>query len=274
MEKKIVFISHISEEREIALSLKTLIEKSFLGLVDVFVSSDPESIDLGQEWLNRIKFSLGNCIVEFVIASPVSIRRAWVNFEAGAGWIREIPVIPLCHSGMTPGKLPPPLNALQAAPALDDEKLKRIPRTIAKAIGMEPPEVDFQPFIDVVRNYEETTEASIEISEDVAIPGADGLRQNEWDVMIAVAQLAFAGDDQTAVVDVYDALRSRYDTTLPISLGIKILERKRLIEIKQVEGWGNEPYSVARMTDEGWLWIEKNRDSLDWLFKMKEDPPY
>lgn len=271
MEKKIVFISHISEEREIAQSLKELIQKSFLGIVDVFVSSDPESIDLGQEWLNRIKFSLGNCVVEFVIASPVSIRRAWVNFEAGAGWIREIPVIPLCHSGMTPGKLPAPLNALQAALATDENQLARIPRTIAKAVGMEPPEVNFQPFIETVLSYEETTEASIEITEEVAIPGPNGLTNHELNVLLVIAQEGYANDGDATVAFLYDKLKSLYASSLPVSLGLKMLERKRLVESRTIEGWGNEPYTVCRVTDEGWLWMERNRDSLSHLFREKQD---
>ena len=50
MEKPIVFISHITEEKEVALALKKLVESAFIGMMEVFVSSDPRSITLGQEW--------------------------------------------------------------------------------------------------------------------------------------------------------------------------------------------------------------------------------
>jgi hypothetical protein len=46
-----MFISHISEAAEIAGLFKTEIERAFLGLVDVFVSSNAEAIRLGSNWL-------------------------------------------------------------------------------------------------------------------------------------------------------------------------------------------------------------------------------
>lgn len=100
MEKPIVFISHITEEKEMALELKSLIEESFLGMISVFVSSDENSISSGSKWLDNITSALGNCAIELILCSPNSVKRQWINFEAGAGWVREIPVIPLCHSGM------------------------------------------------------------------------------------------------------------------------------------------------------------------------------
>jgi hypothetical protein len=51
MSKPILFISHITEEKQVALALKSRLEKAFLGMVDIFASSDPSSIKLGQEWL-------------------------------------------------------------------------------------------------------------------------------------------------------------------------------------------------------------------------------
>ncbi len=51
MQKKLVFISHITEEKEIAQALKSLVESTFLHMIEVFVSSDPTSIKLGRQWL-------------------------------------------------------------------------------------------------------------------------------------------------------------------------------------------------------------------------------
>lgn len=108
MQKPLVFISHITTEKEIAIALKGLVEQAFLGMVDVFVSSDPNSIAMGGRWLNDITYGLKTCVIEIVLAGPSSVTRPWINFEAGAGWVRDIPVIPLCHSGMTPSVLPAP----------------------------------------------------------------------------------------------------------------------------------------------------------------------
>src|SRR5690349_3305842 len=103
-----IFISHITEEKELATSLKDFIERKCVT-IEVFSSSDEKSITLGDEWLNVIKGSLINCNLLIVLCSPASVSRPWINFEAGGGWARKIPVVPLCHSGLVPGDLP---NAL------------------------------------------------------------------------------------------------------------------------------------------------------------------
>ena len=62
---KRLFISHISEERNIAERIKGALARDFLGLVEVFVSSDTESIAAGEEWLRSIE-------KHFVIARSLS----------------------------------------------------------------------------------------------------------------------------------------------------------------------------------------------------------
>jgi hypothetical protein len=154
MSKPIVFISHISDEKEIAIAFKDLVEESFLELIDVFVSSDEYSISLGQKWLDNITTALKNCSVEIILCSPKSVGRPWINFEAGSAWIRDIPVIPLCHSGMKPSALPVPLNLLQAASASEISSLKLIFPVLARAIGSQVPKVDFSEFVEKVKEFE------------------------------------------------------------------------------------------------------------------------
>ncbi len=153
--KPIVFISHIGTEAEVAASFKKLISASFLNLFDVFVSSDGASIHMGQKWLQSVSDALQQCVVELIVASPISVIRPWVNFEAGAGWVRGIPVIPLCHSGVTPATLPVPLNMLQGARASDRTDLHRVFEVLAMALGATPPQVDFSSFINDVADFEQ-----------------------------------------------------------------------------------------------------------------------
>ena len=154
MDKRLVFISHITEEKEVALAFKDLIESSFLGMIQVFVSSDEDSIHMGQRWLDQISNALKSCVIEIVLCSPKSIHRPWINFEAGAGWVRDIPVIPLCHSGIEPSKLPMPLNLLQAAKASEISSLKLVFPVLAQAIGANTPNTDFSDFIARVTEFE------------------------------------------------------------------------------------------------------------------------
>ena len=154
MSKSIVFISHIGPEKEIAIAFKELIEASFLGMIEVFVSSDEHSISMGQRWLDNITNALKTCSIEIVVCSPQSFKQPWINFEAGAGWIRDIPVIPLCHSGMEPSKLPLPLNLLQAASANQVSSLNLIFTVLAQAIGSHTPKADFTAFVAKVTDFE------------------------------------------------------------------------------------------------------------------------
>ena len=121
---RLAFLSHIHEESELAILIKKSLEDEFSGFVDVFVSSDGLSIPAGANFLKRIESSLSDCCAALYLISPQSVKRHWISFELGAVWIRnaihireslaEIPTIPICHSGMTPGTLPPPLNNLNA----------------------------------------------------------------------------------------------------------------------------------------------------------------
>lgn len=154
MTKPIVFISHITEEKELAINLKELIEERFLGMIEVFVSSDENSISVGSKWLDNISDSLKVCVIELILCSPASVKRPWINFEAGAGWVRGIPVIPLCHSGMTPSNLPVPLNMLQAIQLNEVSGLKLMFPVLANAINARTPEIDLNNFIDLVIKFE------------------------------------------------------------------------------------------------------------------------
>lgn len=142
MERRTVFISHIHEEEKLAHALKAFVEDSFLKTLDVFASSQDDSLRLGDDWNERIKQSLLNCDLLIVLCSPVSVTRPWINFEAGAGWIKGIPVIPLCHSGLTPGALRAPLNRFQGGVLGDREDIERLFNRVADIVGGVPPKVD------------------------------------------------------------------------------------------------------------------------------------
>lgn len=116
-----VFISHITEEARLAKVLKSRIENTFAGNVDCFVSSDNQDIPAGSKWLDKIKDGLNGSKLSIILCSPVSISRPWINFEAGASWIKDIPLVPICHSGLTKSSLPSPLSTFQGLD-IDDDK--------------------------------------------------------------------------------------------------------------------------------------------------------
>ena len=144
-----IFISHIHEEASIALMLKDWIESTFQKKISVFVSSDDRDITPGAKWLEQIDKNLSSCDIFLVICSKSSIEKPWINFEAGAGWVKQVPLIPLCHTGMNKGILPPPYNRFQAL----DMEMPDFPQKLLKAIGryigeLNIPRLDFASFTE------------------------------------------------------------------------------------------------------------------------------
>lgn len=145
MNDKIIFLSHIHEEKDLAVVIKQALEDEFSGFVDVFVSSDGTSVPAGSNFLKRIEDGLILCVGALYLISPSSVRRSWINFELGAVWIRsainirqgmpEIPTLPICHSDMTPTSLPPPLNNLNAIVASQASQLEFAFRSLQTAVG-------------------------------------------------------------------------------------------------------------------------------------------
>ncbi|WPP47051.1 toll/interleukin-1 receptor domain-containing protein [Pseudomonas sp. AN-1] len=145
MSQALLFLSHIHEEKDLAAIIKSAIENEFAGFVEVFVSSDGVSIPAGANFLKRIEDGLVNCIGALYLISPNSINRNWINFELGAIWIRnaisirasepEIPLLPLCHSGIAPSELPQPANNLNAIIASQSSQLEFAFRSIQSAVG-------------------------------------------------------------------------------------------------------------------------------------------
>lgn len=158
MARKTLFISHISKESALAQALKQRLLADFKGL-EVFVSSDRSSIGAGTKWLDQVDQALKSTDLVVVMASPESVTRPWVNFEAGAAWLRGTPLIPACHSGLTPATLPSPLNMLQSIVLADEAGLQKLYDAVAALQGKPTPEVDFsamaRAFAQAVAEHQE-----------------------------------------------------------------------------------------------------------------------
>ena len=183
-DKPLVFISHITEEKALAAIFQEEIDRAFLGIASSFVSSDEgNSIPGGARWMDRITDGLENAKVMFILCSRHSIQRPWINFEAGAGWIRRIPVIPICHSGFSRGELPPPLSMLQAIDATNSDNLKILFQTISKAIVCNNPDQDFptltKKIIDFEKLYMTTPAPASDSTKPVSDPSTILFIRNE-----------------------------------------------------------------------------------------------
>ncbi len=146
-----IFISHISEEKELALVLKEWIEDTFIGSFDVFVSNDEDCITVGDKWLTQIKKAIDESKVLIAICSEASMPRPWINFEIGCAWAKDIPIMPICHTGMTKSTLPSPVSEFQGINIDSKDSLEKLFRGIAKHLEVAKiPRISYQDMIDEI----------------------------------------------------------------------------------------------------------------------------
>ena len=154
MEKLSIFLSHLTVESKLADMLKRHLAHDFIGLVDVFVSSDRTSIPVGAKWLSDVTSALRSASCHLVLCSGESVKRPWIHFEAGAAQIRGIPIFPICHSGLTPAQLPVPLSESEGIEADTSEGIAKLYSSIAGMLGSDIPDVDFESYAKEVAAFE------------------------------------------------------------------------------------------------------------------------
>lgn len=115
-----IFISHAASDEEIARFLKDCLTKAFPDR-GVFVSSDPEDLKLGEEWVPKILKALDSALVVLVIATERGLSRKWVWFESGRTWFSNVPMFPCCIGRVRKSNLIPPFS-LRMGMNLDDER--------------------------------------------------------------------------------------------------------------------------------------------------------
>ncbi|MFG6490512.1 toll/interleukin-1 receptor domain-containing protein [Roseateles sp. BYS78W] len=92
-----VFISHVHQEFALAKMVKEQLDLIFGAMVEVFLSEDTR---LGDNWLAKVKTALTDSDFVFVLFSPTSHSRPWINIEAGYGVMAGKPVVPICCLGL------------------------------------------------------------------------------------------------------------------------------------------------------------------------------
>lgn len=148
-----VFLSHIHEEAPLALVFNDWIESSFPSLIQVFVSSDIKDIPAGKKWFDEINKALGDSQAFIVLCSPNSIKRSWINFETGCAWIKDVPVIVICHSGQSITTLPRPLSDFQALTIDDLDFIDKFLSSLAQYLELEKiPRIDKVSMLSEISN--------------------------------------------------------------------------------------------------------------------------
>ena len=165
-EKNNIFEPYLWRKR-IGNIIKKNIKELLLSSVDVFVSSDDQSITLGNKWLETVSNNLEKCIFIIVLCSQESIKKPWINFECGAGWSRKIPIIPICHSNLTVANLPIPLNLLQGFDIQKQGKLTELISRIAKEINIDTPKFDEPSILQEIKKFEKNYQINSKIKNEL-----------------------------------------------------------------------------------------------------------
>lgn len=178
--KPIVFVSHITSEANIAKWLKESISDLLLGGVDFFVSSDRSSIVGGDKWLAKIEDALKECSVLLVLCSKDSVKRPWINFEAGGAWMAGKRVVPVCHAGLFPSDIPEPLKSLQAYEISNPGHLQDLVTLLAKEAGLRTPSFDAKKLADSIPSVESEVELEL-----IQIPTTEEKIGTGWIIPLA-----------------------------------------------------------------------------------------
>lgn len=125
-EKPIIFFSHSSLDKEVLNQLRLTLTHKLAKTVEVFQSSDGQSIPFGRNWVHRIENALSKAKVMFVFISPASIKSQWLYFEAGYNYSRNIRVIPVGILGVSLYDINPPLALLQGFNITNEDGLNNI----------------------------------------------------------------------------------------------------------------------------------------------------
>lgn len=122
MEKPTIFFSHSAKDRNVILPIKEKLIKITSGVIQIFMSSDGQSIPFGNNWIHKIEDGLNNAKIMFVFVTPTSIESGWIYFEAGFAYSKGIDVIPV-GVGIDIGSIRPPLSLLQGFNITSSESL-------------------------------------------------------------------------------------------------------------------------------------------------------
>lgn len=203
MPKLEVFVSHRTVEAKFADALRTHLARDFIGILNFFVSTDVTSVPAGSQWFDAVVAGLQRAHLMLAICSNESVHLPWINYETGGACGRNVAVIPLCHSGMTPEHLPVPLSMLEGVLLSDPQDLEKLYAQISSLIGSDVPSVNFQALSEEFKKLEAEYSAQIHTEASASQqPNPDSIVQDPRVLCVGSQQyleLGFANQLQTVL---------------------------------------------------------------------------
>ena len=188
MQKPTIFISHSSLDKELIGQIKDLVSDRTSGTVDLFQSSDGESIPFGNNWIHQVEENLNKSKIMLVFVSPRSAVSSWIYFEAGFAYSKGVKVIPIGIDGVDIGSLKPPLNLLQGFNITSAEGLNNIIAVLNREFDCSYPESfseeDFERLLAFSFGRQEVTDEVLNIIDHVKIVFPQKMKLDGKDISI------------------------------------------------------------------------------------------
>lgn len=161
MSKPTVFFSHSSKDKDMISIIKNKIMQYTSNTLEIFQSSDGESIPFGTNWIHKVEEGLKEAKVMFVFVTEKSISTGWIYFEAGYAYSKDVHVIPV-GIGVSVGDLKAPLNLLQGFNITSADSLNNFLTIINREFNYSFPaqftDDDFNEIISHNENVQTTTD--------------------------------------------------------------------------------------------------------------------
>lgn len=250
MNKPTLFFSHSSKDKEMVLSIKTKLDIATGGVMEIFMSSDGQSIPFGTNWIHKIEEGLQAAKIMFVFVTQNSISSGWIYFEAGYAYSKGIQVIPV-GIGVDIGSLKAPLNLLQGFNILSEDSLNNFITIINKTFDYRFANAfNYNDYLEVIKTFSPEVVNTIKFEEVVdraecAFYGEETI--NGEKVKYDIDKFF---EDIAAYLDANNISFSRsdkYDDDADVCLvanGVKILYRK---ERRVTTAQGGSNYICARI---------------------------
>lgn len=111
--KPTLFLSHAAKDARPIGKLKSRLVDLTGSAIEIFLSSDGQSIPFGRNWVHAVEEALQRAKLMYVFLSPAALESKWIPFEAGYVYSKGIRVVPVGVMGVDLAQVGPPLSLLQ-----------------------------------------------------------------------------------------------------------------------------------------------------------------
>ena len=187
-----IFISHSSQDAELAGKLAKLFQLSFsLPSTEIRCTSvNGYRLPVGTATDQRLRQEVKESKLFLAVITPTSIRSSYVLFELGGRWCTELPMFPVLGRGATAGCLEGPLGGINALDLQHRQQILQLLEDMAKALGSTMPSLS---------SIDDEVEAVLEAAKSVAEA------QQPQPALVAASNDPLDADDKRILLYIHEA---------------------------------------------------------------------